>query len=119
MVVEMSISRFIDDDNEENKWKKVVNGAIDEIEGKRDAKFAEMFAELGMCSSCCYLSAVSTKFGNKQARCSEMGISLKPEDPVEVCTTYSKRSILSIHDMKDMAILIDVKREMGFEKGGE
>lgn len=99
--------------DEKSKWGKVVSVA-EELEGKWDSGRNQDFKELMCCCDCGNLRGFITKYGNKHAICAEFEIELNCIDPIERCTSYYKRNSLSIHDMKEMAMMIEVKRGVGF-----
>jgi hypothetical protein len=84
------------------------------IENK-EKRFGQPFKDLGICSKCQSLQAFETKFGSKFAKCETFGKTLKSSDPVVKCTVYWEKSFLTLRDFMNMAILIDLKRKMGFK----
>ncbi|MFH1625368.1 MAG: hypothetical protein ABID54_09475, partial [Pseudomonadota bacterium] len=72
------------------------------------------FEEFGLCKDCSHLNAFVTTFGSKYVICEEIKTKLKPSDPVKNCSCYWKRHSMELGDMMTMAILIDLKRKIGF-----
>jgi len=71
---------------------------------------------LGRCKSCSHLVYAKTKYNKRFACCegnsdNNMRVPLKYGDPVCECTMYSQKGLMSLFEMKDIAILIEAKRE--------
>jgi hypothetical protein len=78
------------------------------------------FAEFGLCKDCGHFIGILTKFDKKFVKCSEItvyGLKLDSLDPVKSCTCYYKRGQLDIHSMKDMATMIEIRNDLGFQAG--
>jgi len=99
-------------ETEESKLLKIIEAKADELEIRMEKRTS--FSECGLCSDCRNLIAICTKFGKVVAKCFETYQILNSSDPVEHCTRYNKLTMLSIFDMKDMAILIELKKPIGF-----
>ena len=95
------------------KWGSVL-GAEAEFESKQKSSIDSDFDELKCCHDCEHMCGYITEMRTKFAMCREFEIELKPADPVVKCSSYYRRNQLSIHDMKEMATFIDIKRETGF-----
>jgi hypothetical protein len=106
---------------ENEKLRKVVSQAESlENRFKSGTEFERAFADFGLCKDCGNLLGCYTKYDNRYARCDILiGVKLSPQDPVKKCTSYYKKGQLDIHTMKDMAILIDIQRPIGFGKEDE
>ena len=106
---------------EKEEFKKVVSQAENlENRFKIGGSKADSFAEFGLCKDCGNFAGCVSKFDKKYAKCMELaGMRLDTSDPVEYCTIYYKRGQLDIHTLKDMATMIEVKRDIGFLKEEE
>ena len=74
-------------------------------------KYSELEELLGICASCKSLECCSTEFGRVFAKCGYMNIRLHGKDKMVECTNLSPRGQMSIVDMKEIAIYIDVEKE--------
>ena len=71
--------------------------------------------DFGICSDCKYLYAAKTEYGTSIGKCFEMNIMLRGIDNIKECTMYGKKGSMSLDDMKEIAIIIDVnKSRVGF-----
>jgi len=78
---------------------------------------SDFWKRVGMCKDCIYLHGMRTEFGFSIARCSLFECNLRYGDPVIECSKYEKRNMLSLDNMKDIAIIIETgKKEIGFIK---
>jgi hypothetical protein len=69
----------------------------------------------GVCNDCKHLYAAKTEYGTSIGKCFEMNILLRGIDNISECTMYSKKGSMSLDDMKEIAIIIDVnKNRVGF-----
>ena len=62
---------------------------------------------IGICSNCKSLQYCKSEFGNAFARCSNFEIRLSGQNKIAECTCHDAKGILSLEDMKNIAILID------------
>lgn len=108
---------------ESEKLRKVVSQAESlENKFKSGTEFERAFSDFGLCKDCGNLLGCVTKYDKRYARCDILtGVKLDPQDPVRCCTSYFRKGQLDIHSMKDMATMIEIKRDVGFllEKGKE
>ena len=71
--------------------------------------------DFGICSDCRHLYAAKTEYGTAIGKCFEMNIMLRGIDNIKECTMYGKKGSMSLDDMKEIAIIIDVnKSRVGF-----
>ncbi len=71
--------------------------------------------QFGLCRTCSYFRAAETMYGTVFARCDSFDIRLKAGDPIVECSCYNKVGLLTIHDMKEMAYIIELnKKKIGF-----
>lgn len=66
---------------------------------------------LGICASCTHLEYCRTEFGRIYAKCGFMDIRLMGGDRMAECTKFSPRGQLSINEMKEIAIYIDIEKD--------
>ena len=70
--------------------------------------------EMGLCSTCKELLFTRTQYGTTYAQCERWDKQLNGLDLVVECTAFKRHGEMSLYDMKDIAILIDVeKRKIG------
>lgn len=75
--------------------------------------------EFGLCATCKNLRVAKTRFGSIYAECTEFyeKIKLRPEDPIIDCSYYEKLGNPSLMFMKEIAIILDIKKkEIGFKR---
>ena len=79
---------------------------------------SNILADVGLCKKCKDLRAYRQKYGTESAYCYRMRRLLNPADPVVSCSEYEDRFIMSIWDMQQLAVIIDLeeKNEIGFKK---
>jgi len=78
------------------------------------AEFGGLKIDLGLCTSCTQLLYTKTEYGTTYAFCEKWECRLNGIDLVEECTGFEKNGVMSLWDMKEIAILIDVeKRKIG------
>jgi hypothetical protein len=92
--------------------------------GLRQMKFDEddygtvgSFSErdFGICFDCRCLYAFKTEYGTVWGKCYEFEVTMNGINKIKHCTRYNKKGQMSLDDMKDCAILIDVeKKTVGF-----
>jgi len=71
--------------------------------------------EFGLCSDCKYLYAARTEYGTVIGKCFELNIMIRGIDKIKECTMYDKKGSMSLQDMKEIAIIIEVdKNRVGF-----
>ena len=76
--------------------------------------------EFGLCSDCKNIRYATSLYRIRKAYCysfSEQGhtMYLTPDDPITECTQHDPRGVMDIHDMKQIAWLIeDSDKEIGF-----
>lgn len=101
---------------ENEKLRKVVSQAESlENKFKSGTDFERAFSDFGLCKNCGNLLGCVTKYNKRYARCEMLtGVKLDPMDPVQYCTSYFRRGQLDIHSMKEMATLIEIRRDVGF-----
>jgi len=69
----------------------------------------------GICYDCRSLMAYQTQYGRSYGKCFQFDKEMNGNDPVVKCTYYDKKGMLSLDDMKEIAIIIEVdKRKVGF-----
>jgi len=100
------------DKDKKEKMKGVIHEAL-RIDFYDEDRIEKAF---GLCSTCMNFEGAETKYGVVFARCEELRLKLKTSDPIIKCTYYIKRGAMDIEDMKEIALLIDVKRSVGFIK---
>ena len=72
-------------------------------------------ARLGLCSDCINANVVTTEYGTVYAYCDRFEMSISGRDAIVSCTRYSKRGELTLQEMQDIAIIIEVdKKQAGF-----
>lgn len=105
---------------EENENLRRVVSQAESLENKFKSGTELAFSDFGLCKDCGNLLGCHTKYDNKYVRCDILiGLKLNPQDPVKRCTSYYKKGQLDINTMKDMAILIDIQRPIGFGEEDE
>ena len=107
---------------EENENLRKVISQAESLENKfkSGTEFERAFSDFGLCKDCGNLLGCVTKYDKRYARCDILsGLKLDPQDPVEYCTSYYRKGQLDIHAMKDMATLIEIRRDVGFLKDEE
>ena len=69
----------------------------------------------GLCGNCRWFRLSITKYGKTYAYCREWEKYLNGIDPIIKCNEYNKRGQLTLNDMKDMAVIIEIdKKKVGF-----
>ncbi len=104
-------------DRERRKFNSEIDGRASIISGDSYIvpKNKLNWDMLGLCKDCKHLEAAKTEFGSMFARCSEFECTLRSGDKVVECTNYQKRNLLSLDDMKDLAVILDPnKKKAGF-----
>ena len=72
-------------------------------------------ADFGLCTNCKWLRASKTKYGRIYAFCMEWDRALSGVDLIERCNRFDKRGQMSLYDMQQIAVIIEVdKRKVGF-----
>jgi len=70
--------------------------------------------EMGLCSTCKDLRYTKTQYGTVYAQCERWDKILNGIDLVVECTAFKRQGEMSLYDMKEIAVLIDVeKRKIG------
>lgn len=73
------------------------------------------FDGFGLCNDCKSLRATKTAYGKIYVFCTEWNKQLSGGDLIEKCTHYTKRGTMTLSDMKDIAVIIDInKNTIGF-----
>jgi len=68
----------------------------------------------GLCNNCTKAMIYKTKYYRTTGYCEKWEKYLNEIDPVTECTNYSRRGEISLWDMKQMAIIIEVdKKKVG------
>lgn len=71
--------------------------------------------DFGLCNDCKNLQLAKSEFRTILARCYDFDIILHTGEPVRECTNHEQRNTLTLHQMNDLAYIIDVsKKEVGF-----
>ena len=65
---------------------------------------------MGLCSTCKELVFTRTQYGTTYAKCGEWRKQLNGVDLVVECTSFKRHGEMSLYDMKDIAVLIDVEK---------
>ena len=76
--------------------------------------FGGIKIDMGLCTSCAQLLYTKTEYGTTFAFCDRWGSRLNGVDLVSECTGFSRNGGMSLWDMKEIAVLIDIpKRKIG------
>lgn len=68
----------------------------------------------GLCNTCTKVRICKTKYHRVMAYCEQWERHLNEIDPVIECTNYKKRGQLSLFEMQNMAIIIELdKKKVG------
>jgi len=69
--------------------------------------------DFGVCASCIYFFGIETRYEKLKAVCNftRDGFRLNSSDPIKRCSNYEKRGLMSLNDMRDIAILIEAGNE--------
>ena len=69
--------------------------------------------DFGVCASCIYFFGIETRHEKLKAVCNYTGdgFRLNSSDPIKRCSNYEKRGLMSLNDMRDIAILIEAGNE--------
>ena len=79
-----------------------------------DAEFGGVKVEMGLCTTCEHLLFSKTQYGTVHSRCDKWEKLLNGVDLIRECTGFSRKGEMSLWDMKQIAVLIDVeKRKIG------
>jgi len=79
-----------------------------------DTAFGGFKIEMGLCTNCCQLLFSKSQYGTIYARCEKWEKQLNGVDLIQECTGFARRGEMSLWDMKQIAVLIDVeKRKIG------
>ena len=71
--------------------------------------------QIGLCATCKNLQYCKTEFNNINAVCKEFECKLSGSNKIVDCNVFSPKGMLSLNDMFDIAIIIDLpKRKSGF-----
>ena len=71
--------------------------------------------KFGICHDCVFLRGAESMYGRTIAICNEFEMRLNGMDPIKNCTEYKKRGGMTLWDMKEMALILDVdRRTAGF-----
>jgi hypothetical protein len=120
--IEIMSRRYNDMDDKERK--KISNeldslaapftsDSFEAIEG--DSESRDRWSDYGLCSSCSYLDAARTEFGSTYAVCDIFKKRLKTNDSIKYCTKYSKVGTMSLYDMKEIAVILELDtKKVGF-----
>lgn len=108
----MKISDY--EDNERRRIQSEIEVFADTI--KESQKTRPKDTSLGLCNECAALNMSKTLYGKTFAKCSNWEVSLSGKDPITYCNMFSKEGQMDTWDMKEIAYIIDVKREIGFVK---
>ena len=97
------------------KEKSKISDEIDALgskytAGKYSGEFSGSKVEMGLCSTCKELLFTKTQYGNTYAMCERWDKTLNGIDLVVRCGAFRKRGEMSLYDMKDIAVLIDVQQ---------
>jgi len=69
----------------------------------------------GICSECSYFEFAESEFRIEFAKCGEFFIRRTQNIPIKNCSNFNKKGIMSIRDMQNIAIIIELpKEEVGF-----
>lgn len=72
----------------------------------------------GLCSTCNYFNLIKTEFKIIRAYCggTKNSFNIYKEEPIKFCNLYKKRGEMSLYDMSQIALLIDINktRKVGF-----
>ena len=103
--------------SEPNKIHKEVSiglnniGIVDEV--TKNGDFSK--DEFGLCYDCRWLFGIKTEYGKTYGRCELQDITLNSIDKIKKCTRYTRIGCMSIGDMKEIAHIIEVdKNVIGF-----
>ena len=94
----------------EKKDKYKLDSIIDAAKSESDYNYGN-YDSYGLCSKCSYFRVVESEFKVIIAKCEEFNIKLSTQNPVKRCTTFEKRGTMSLWDMKELAILIDIPKD--------
>lgn len=70
----------------------------------------------GLCSTCSSFNLVKTEFKIIKSYCysnSKFPFSVNMEEPIKFCNNYSKRGEMSLYEMGQIALLINLDKEKG------
>ena len=69
--------------------------------------------DFGVCASCIYFFGIETRYEKLKAVCNFSGnaFRLSSSDPIERCSNYEKRGLMTLNDMRDIATLIEVSEK--------
>lgn len=71
--------------------------------------------KFGLCGDCKNLNYAKSEFKIIVSECSRFDIKLNEGEKIIECTDYEQRNSLTLNEMKDIAYLIDIKKdEIGF-----
>ena len=104
------------DDLEEIEKSKLTS-LIDATESFEDRLFSSTSNKeaYGQCASCRNFQIVESEFKTLVARCEELELRLSTANPVKNCSIYRRRGEMTLWEMKDVAIIIDIpKDKIGF-----
>jgi hypothetical protein len=78
-------------------------------------------SDLGACSTCTFLFYFKRSYGESyeahcmtQAEDSFLPIKIDHKNPITLCSRYETKGQMSLWNMKEMARIIDIKKQVGF-----
>lgn len=71
----------------------------------------------GICSDCKQFEYQRSKFGKEYFRCNIEGNRFFPSqiDPIEKCSCFTKRGLMDLFDMWNIATMVELKNPVGFK----
>ncbi len=108
-----------EDEDDESKQARAINRIVHKAERAYDfgADIADEHAKtFGICAKCKNFMFAEGEFTVVFAKCSMFERPLIQKNKIKNCSSFDEKGVLSLWDMKSMAILIDdtEKREVGF-----
>ena len=98
---------------EEISVKAKVLGVYDEWYDSSSRIYSSV--DLRLCTNCRNLRAYRLRYGTERAYCDILETVLNPGDPVTDCSEYCDRFLMSLQDMQQIAVLIDLDtKKVGF-----
>ena len=83
--------------------------SLREITSKPDERKDEGY---GLCSTCKHFYITKSEFKVLSTKCSLQGrIRISVEDPIKFCNIYSKMGEMSLYEMSQIALFIDIEEE--------
>ncbi len=106
-------------EDDESQQKRVISKIVHKAESVYDfgANLADEHAKtFGICAKCKNFMFCEGEFSVVFAKCSMFERPLTQKNAIKNCSSFDEKGVLSLYDMKSMAILIDnvERREVGF-----